>query len=73
MREPKNNADYEAQYEHIIKWLSKAGAPSPILGYAANLYKKALFARRRKEIDKEIEDFEKSGAVLFFNSQDHTA
>lgn len=73
MKEPENNADYKAQYEHIVKWLSKAGAPSHILGYAANLYQKALFARRRKEVDKEIEDFKKSGGVLFFNSQDHIA
>jgi hypothetical protein len=39
MRTPTNSADYEAQYENIIHWLTKAGAPSDVLGYVEHLYK----------------------------------
>lgn len=41
MREPTNNTDYDAQYEHIVHWLTTKGAPSHVLGYAANLYSNA--------------------------------
>lgn len=38
MREPTSKTDHKAQYENVIHELIKAGSPSDILGYAADLY-----------------------------------
>ena len=54
MREPTNNTDYDAQYEHIVHWLTTKGAPSHVLGYAANLYSNAEKVENLKPKNKNL-------------------